>query len=581
MNQWDRLECMARSIDLEGGMEAQVADPLWMLARQWQVLEFEGDDAAQPAAARITGQNVPLSWLQGNGNQQHPFSSATPLEKVVETTPVPDFGAAGMHTAVRASRRLIRMLSSAGLSAAVEALRSTFALRVPDRMVHFGNVGTQLAALFSRKGMDVTKLASADPSEIEKALAETVAAKDLARAEKIVAEWAAWYRQRDGEISDPFWNAERMEYSFSMGAGDETAQQPVGVTLNVPEHNGAHLDWYSFNVVSTQGDPTQARTHTLTSIPTPVRYRGMPVSRWWQFEDGAVNFGDSEAGPADLTRLLVAEFATVYSNDWFVIPVTVPVGSLSQMMYLEVIDNFGGRNRILSTAANDQKQFGRDRPWRMFELSGDELSKEHPSPWLLVAPTLTGDVNGPVLEHVLLARDEGANLVWGVESKVEGLLGRAVNRAEAWFAAQQTKVTNEPADPSASALIYSDQWWRYQLESSAPPWWIPLLSERIERGKPQVRFRRARMHTWDLYVEQGLSYQVGPQGLFLDPRQPCWIAEEEVPFMGVRLERRWQFGRWSDGSYHLWLQRRKFAGRGERSGGIRWDALLNEVEKSA
>jgi hypothetical protein len=66
---------------------------------------------------------------------------------------------------------------------------------------------------------------------------------------------------------------------------------------------------------------------------------------------------------------------------------------------------------------------------------------------------------------------------------------------------------------------------------------------------------------------------VGPQGVFLDPRRPRWIYEEEVPRSGVRLERRWQFGRWHDGSFHVWLQRRKRAGRGERSSGVRWDLL--------
>jgi hypothetical protein len=46
----------------------------------------------------------------------------------------------------------------------------------------------------------------------------------------------------------------------------------------------------------------------------------MPVSRWWEFENGTVHFGDLEAGPADLARLLVAEFATVYADDHFVVP---------------------------------------------------------------------------------------------------------------------------------------------------------------------------------------------------------------------------------------------------------------------
>jgi hypothetical protein len=61
--------------------------------------------------------------------------------------------------------------------------------------------------------------------------------------------------------------------------------------------------------------------------------------------------------------------------------------------------------------------------------------------------------------------------------------------------------------------------------------------------------------------------------VLLDPRQPCWLYEEEVPSSGVRIERRWQAGRWHDGSLHVWLQRRKRPGRGESSSGVRWDLL--------
>ncbi len=55
---------------------------------------------------------------------------------------------------------------------------------------------------------------------------------------------------------------------------------------------------------------------------------------------------------------------------------------------------------------------GPGRTWRLFELTGDRVDKEHPSPWLLVPPTLAGSLDGPVLERVALTRDEAANLAW-------------------------------------------------------------------------------------------------------------------------------------------------------------------------
>jgi hypothetical protein len=52
------------------------------------------------------------------------------------------------------------------------------------------------------------------------------------------------------------------------------------------------------------------------------------------------------------------------------------------------------------------------------------------------------------------------------------------------------------------------------------------------------------------------------------------VQDEEVPRSGVVVERSWQLGRWQDGSLHVWLQRHKRPGRGEKSSGLRWDMLV-------
>ena len=40
-----RLETQPTAINLQAGLAAPLADPLWMLARQWQFNEFQGEDA--------------------------------------------------------------------------------------------------------------------------------------------------------------------------------------------------------------------------------------------------------------------------------------------------------------------------------------------------------------------------------------------------------------------------------------------------------------------------------------------------------------------------------------------------------
>ena len=58
---WTRLEPYGRSIGLEGGLNAEVRDPLWMLARQWQLGEFWGEDAGTPVRVYLRTDCTPLT----------------------------------------------------------------------------------------------------------------------------------------------------------------------------------------------------------------------------------------------------------------------------------------------------------------------------------------------------------------------------------------------------------------------------------------------------------------------------------------------------------------------------------------
>jgi hypothetical protein len=582
---WDRIEMMARSLGLDGGLEARVADPLWLLARQWQVGELHGDDAAQPAAARITGRSVPLVSFRpgsatgpadgegGRAGRPVPIPEGRPLEAVAEATAEPGFGAARLHASARAGRRLTRLLHTGGLPAGAEALLAGFPLAPPDHAVALGGLGRAAAELLVRLGLDGAGLARAAPQRVTQALATRLRGDDLTRAGAIVDEWRAWYRARGGFDGEPGWDDERVEYSFSVAA-----RGPAGeITLRAPGHGGGHLDWHSFDLVTGKREAHGLSAGTVpdrvrTAVPAPVRYSGMPASRLWELEDGEVHFGDLDAGPADLARLMVAELATVYGDDMFVVPVTVPAGSLTELRAVEVFDTFGGRTTVPSTAMAD----GPGRSWRLFELTGDEVGAGHPSPWLLVPPTLAGGLDGPVLERVALTRDEAANLAWGIEHLVEGPLGRAVDRARAFTAPDPAAPPPTPGPAGGPAA--PGERWRYRLEATAPPWWVPLLPERIDPDAgpadlaAQVRLRRSRMQAWAL-LGPG---QAGPRSELLDPTRPRWLAEEQVPRDGVRVERAWQLGRWHDGSVHVWLRYRVTPGRGESSSGVRWDLLDRE-----
>ena len=54
---FNRLEARPRTLDFTRSLRAEVRDPLWMLTRQWQFGEFEGEDAASAVTSRIAYQH--------------------------------------------------------------------------------------------------------------------------------------------------------------------------------------------------------------------------------------------------------------------------------------------------------------------------------------------------------------------------------------------------------------------------------------------------------------------------------------------------------------------------------------------
>src|SRR5262249_32625042 len=150
------------------------------------------------------------------------------------------------------------------------------------------------------------------------------------------------------EAINPSWLSDRMEYAFSVGTRFSDGE----CVLTAQEYVEGHLDWHAFdaNAEVTRGAASdEACTEiTRTAIPAPVSFRGMPAMRFWEFEDAQVDFGSVDAGPTDLARMLLVEFALPYGNDWFVIPIELDVGALYRTLSLVITDTFGVRTLIKS-----------------------------------------------------------------------------------------------------------------------------------------------------------------------------------------------------------------------------------------
>src|SRR5215831_7309225 len=87
---WMRLEPGSRSGDISSGLQARIHDPLWLLARQWQVGEFQGEDNGSPAKACFQAESAQLTRFQAGAVAPNtivkgaPYADEIPLETLVE-----------------------------------------------------------------------------------------------------------------------------------------------------------------------------------------------------------------------------------------------------------------------------------------------------------------------------------------------------------------------------------------------------------------------------------------------------------------------------------------------------------------
>jgi hypothetical protein len=145
-----------------------------------------------------------------------------------------------------------------------------------------------------------------------------------------------------------------------------------------------------------QANPAQVVPVDVNVLPNHVVFRGMPDPRRWNFEDGMTDFGQLDADHVDLPKLLVMEFALIYGNDWFTVPVPTRVGALERATMLVVTDTFGVRTVICpagQTTVNPGEQ-----PWSMFKPSGAGTRSDFiamaPSPGLPAAMTRRASLSG-------------------------------------------------------------------------------------------------------------------------------------------------------------------------------------------
>ncbi|TFV61569.1 hypothetical protein E4P42_01360 [Mycobacterium sp. PS03-16] len=553
-----RFEPLPRDPSLDDGVAARVHDPLWLLCRQWQFGEFRGEDAGSIAMVdvEVDTHRVDRFRVGGTGDWQAYDPSTAPLERMVEQERTDPSSDPRLRT--EGGVRLARQLTDAGLDPTPWRHRYAFEEPVPERAARGVN-----RLLRSRIG-DGTRIAAGlrrllDPAASAGELNALAVAPDRhAAAQAIATDWLSWWDARvpavtAGEHRMPAtWDDHRLEHAFSL-----CATGLLDVELRATEYDGGRLDWWSMDVVAPDApQPGWAPDRLpLSGIPAPASFGGMPSARFWEMEDATIDLGAIDAAPHDLGRLLMVTYATVYGNDWYVVPVRLPVGTLCRVATFTVTDVFGFSEPV-GPAAADSPEFN------VFGLSDPRLPGGA-SPWFLLAPALPAVLESAPVEHVLIARDEMANLAWAVEQHIEDDAGLPYDRYNAMI---------RPPAPVAGAMR------AYQVDSFVPEFWYPLAPEHVDEGREAVRLRLIPMAR-RVATADGAPAEVSiarPLGHILEAARGAgsfWLHEEEVPRAGVDMVRTHQRARWHDGSVHTWAARRKGTGAGESASGLRFDTV--------
>lgn len=409
-----RLEPVPPYTDLQRGFAAEVADPLWLLGRQWQVGEHAGEDASSPVLVELQVAHTPLEPVAGID------PTVVPAEALLEGS-ADDWWTIGRR--VRVGRAI-----AAALTPAQRAATAFGELPAPYGDALRGMVDGRAA---HRSGL----VPDGDPS-----LAGLAPRPD-------------------------FWQAETLTYE---------AQVPVGGTqLTVTAHDGGDVDWFTADAAGPLAVPAFA---TRQVIPSRLQYPGAPAPRWWQIEDSAVDIGGFPPDRAHLATALLIELVAGHANDWFTVPVPSPApaapgedpppssGVVVSLAGLRVKDGFDDWWDLTIPPGDDDPPAGPDEaagPWSLFRTHGLDRSS------LVVWPAATTPLSGPAIDDVLLGVDEDANVMWAVELRADGI--DLAFSADATAALRETRRTRSRRFTYEPSTTLPEHWHPYRIETRPAP----------------------------------------------------------------------------------------------------------------
>ena len=566
---WTRLEPRPREGSMQRSLQAQVRDAAWFLARQWQLGEFLGDDAGSPIQATLGCEQRSITTYRPGPDDANtvPLDPALPVETHVEREAV----VLGMRGSVQSGLYFETLVRKAGIAAkdtVIAAFRASFPVesKPPDNA--YANSDClrfrSIAAKRVTDGEALYQTLSAVAAGKTPAIPLPPEAGN-AGMDTVLADFSSFRKSLFAEpVQDTAWQSQRLQYDFALGS-------PLpndNLLLNAPDFPGGHLDWYSFNLETAQ--PNQVSSANLAQVtpvnfnflPNHVVFRGMPDARWWNFEDSVTDFGQLDADHVDLAKLLVMEFALVYGNNWFWVPVPTPIGTLERVTTLVVTDTFGVRT-LIRPSEQTQVNPG-ETPWSMFKLSTDGRRSD----FIAMSPTLGVVEDADALEEVLFLRDDLAAMAWAVEHQLQADLDAPLDAYELYL----QRIKDDPPPPPPQAQPDGPSLY-YTLETTPPDNWIPMVPVKSPSGELFLRRGTMEIATSHGFVD------LKAHAVILEPNHPFFLADRMLSRAGLLVDRYFRRTRSSDGSTFVWMARKSGQGRGPGWSGLRFD-IVRDMAKA-
>ena len=636
---WNRLESRPRKSEFDRVLKVEINDPLWMLTRQWQFGEFKGEDTGSAIFAKVQIETTKITRFQNRDNLAIAYNDSAPLETRVERELFKFDYKLRMESGIQWLKYLdhngnlynesvplipyekntlknifvttfpfevpqidMENDSNALIIEKSKLLSSTNAIQFLHAISGRTPDGVKIYKAFKNEGSPLATL----PEEIDSQV--NISHKDFIL--KAAAQFIEWFEKlynTPENDSDTSWNESQLEYQFACALPNKNDDENTVLAAN--EYYHGKLDWHSFNIEldvkeetglkkKIEGDDDFITTQVLTIIPSEARFPGMPNARWWEFEDGYMDLGNITAESTDIAKIILTEFALVYSNDWFIIPYVVPAGSFSEIKGIVVTDVFGQKTMVKPAGQGDANDW---MSWTMFNLSKNRQTNENAKRdnRLLVPPSVPKIIEGEPVESVNFIRDEMANMVWGIETKIHDFLGNGGDGhtfAKGFLTylknlEKEKSVENESiAEPEENQISML----KYKLSNTVPENWIPFIPIHIGKQNRAIQLQRAAMPRLfnGAFKPVRARTDIMRYGMRKNERSevmpfineeydiqvsPYYVNEEEVPRSGVIVTSSFQRARWYNGKTFTWLGRQKTVGRGEAASGLNYDILIDSA----